>query len=78
MVHLKAFPSKQDARTAIPEPAMLICQFAQPLAQDLIALILLLVLKVRPVKIRQFKRPTLRQSLPIHHVRHSFTLYIRR
>ena len=45
VVHLKAFPRQQDTQTAISEPATFIRQFAQPLAQGLIALILFLVLE---------------------------------
>ncbi len=33
MLHLKAFPGQQDAQTAIPEPAALVGQLAQLLAQ---------------------------------------------
>ncbi|MEP2031593.1 MAG: hypothetical protein ABJI96_23125 [Paracoccaceae bacterium] len=43
----------------------------QSLAQGIIALILLLVLKDRPVQVSQLTRLTLGQAVPIHHVRHS-------
>ncbi|MDW3182169.1 MAG: hypothetical protein R8F89_09290 [Roseobacter sp.] len=62
MVHLKTLSDQQDAKPPIPEPATLIRQFAQPLAQGLIALILLLVLENRPMKISQFTRPILRAT----------------
>ena len=75
VVHFKAFAGQQDAQTAIPEPASFIRQFAQPLAQGFIALILFLILEDRPVQISQFTRPTLRQAVPVHH---SPALYIRR
>ena len=76
VVHVKSLSSKQDAQTAIPEPASFIRQFAQPLTQRIIAPILLSILKDRPVQISQLARPTLRQAVPIHHVRHSPALHV--
>lgn len=78
MVHCKAFSGQQDAQTAIPEPTAFIRQFTQPLAQGVITLFLVLRLKDGPVQVRQLTRPTLRQAMPIHYLRHSPSLHVGR
>lgn len=76
MVHLKAFPRQQDAQKTLAEPATLIRQLTQPLTRGLITLILLLVLKDRSMDVSQLTRPTFRQAVPVHNIRHGPALHV--
>lgn len=58
VVHFKTFSGQQDAQTTIAEPTPFVRQFPKPFAQGFIAPILLLILKDRPMQVRQFTRPS--------------------